>query len=92
MQPHAAPARTDADLTEDRQIHGNWIDFSQRYAHLILREQQLRGLIELDPTTRVNPDRDVLPTGQCLQNNVYPHIVLNTSPRCSLGEPVYRED
>ena len=50
----AIPPRRDADLTDDRQIQGNWIDSSHRCAHLI----------NLDPMTRVNPDKDVQSTGQ----------------------------
>ena len=60
----AIPARRDADLTDDRQIQGNWIDSSHRCAHPILQEPRLRDLIKLDPKTRVNPDKDVQPTGQ----------------------------
>ena len=60
----AIPARRDADLTDDRQIQGNWIDSSHRCAHPILQEPRLRDLIKLDPMTRVNPDKDVQPTGQ----------------------------
>ena len=60
----AIPARRDADLTDDRQIQGNWIDSSHRCAHPILQEPCLRDLIKLDPMTRVNPDKDVQLTGQ----------------------------
>ena len=60
----AIPARRDADLTDDGQIQGNWIDSSHRDAHPILQEPRLRDLIKLDPMTRVNPDKDVQPTGQ----------------------------
>ena len=63
------PARRDADLTDDRQIQGNWIDSSHeicdhRCAHPLLQEPRLRDLINLDPMTRVNADKDVQPTGQ----------------------------
>ena len=54
----------DADLTDDRQIQGNWSDSSHRCAHPILQEPRLRDLIKLDSMTRVNPDKDVQPTGQ----------------------------
>ena len=60
----SCPARKDADQTDDRQIQGNWIDSSHRCAHPILQEPRLRDLIKLDPMTRVNPDKDVQPTGQ----------------------------
>ena len=61
-----SPARRDADLTDDRQIQGNWIDSSYRCAYPILQEPCLRDLIKLDPMTRVNPGKDVQPTGQFL--------------------------
>ena len=32
-QTKCGPARKDADLTDDRQIQGNWIDSSYRCAH-----------------------------------------------------------
>ena len=38
------PARRDADLTDDRQIQGNWIDSSHRCAHSILQEPHLRNM------------------------------------------------
>ena len=63
-QQELGPARRDTDLTDDRQIQDNWIDSSHRCAHPILREPRLRDLIKLDPMTRVNPDKDVQPTGQ----------------------------
>ena len=63
-QQELGPARRDADLTDDRQIQGKWIDSSHRCAHPILQEPRLRDLIKLDPMTRVNPDKDVQPTGQ----------------------------
>ena len=59
------PCKEDADLTDDRQIQGNWIDSSHRCAHPDLQEPHLRDLIKLIPLTKVNPDKDVQPTGQC---------------------------
>ena len=44
----------DTDLTDDRQIHGNWRDSSRRCAHPILQEPQLRDLMKLAPMNRVN--------------------------------------
>ena len=63
-QQELGPAKRDADLTDDEQIQGNWIDSSHRCAHPILQEPHLRDLIKLNPMTRVNPDKDVQPTGQ----------------------------
>ena len=63
-QQELGPARKDGDLTDDRQIQGNWIDSSHRCAHPILQEPHLRDLIKLDPMTRVNPDKGVQPTGR----------------------------
>ena len=60
----AKTARRGADLTDDRQIQGNCIDSSHRCAHPSLPEPELSDLIKLDPMTRVNPDKDVQPTGQ----------------------------
>ena len=60
----SGPARKDADLTDDTQIQGNWIHSSHKCAHPILQEPHLRDLIKLDPMTRVNPGKDVQPTGQ----------------------------
>ena len=57
-------ARRDADLTDDRQIQGNWIDSSLRCAYPILQKPHLRDLMQLEPMTRVNPDKDVQPTSQ----------------------------
>ena len=39
-------------------------DSFHRCAHPILQKPHLRDLIKLDPTTRVNPDKDVPLTGQ----------------------------
>ena len=39
-------------------------DSCHRCSQPILQEPQLRELIKLDPMTRVNPDKDVQPTGQ----------------------------
>ena len=54
------PAKRGTDLTDDRQIQGNWIDSSHKCAHPILQELHLRVLIKLDPMTRVNPGKDTL--------------------------------
>ena len=35
-------ARRDADLIDDRQVKGNWVDYSHRCAHPILQEPRLR--------------------------------------------------
>ena len=56
--------RRDADLTDDKQIQGTWLDSSDRCARSILQEPHLRDLIKLDALTRVIPDKDVQPTGQ----------------------------
>ena len=63
-QQELVPARRDVDLTDYRQIQGNWIDSSHRCARPILQELRLRDLIESDSMTRVNPDNHVQPTGQ----------------------------
>ena len=63
-QKECGIAKKDADLTDDRQIQGKWIVPSYRCAHPILQELQLRELIILDPMPRVNPDRDVQPSGK----------------------------
>ena len=53
-QQELGPARRNADLTDDRQIQGDWIDSSHNCAHPILQEPHLGDLIKLDPMTRVN--------------------------------------
>ena len=57
------PAMREADLTDDRQDQGNWIDSSHGYAHLIPQKPHLRQLIKLDLMIRVDPDKDVQPIG-----------------------------
>ena len=49
------------DLTDNRQIQGNWIDLSHRSALPILQEPQLSDLIKLDPRAKL--DKDVQPAG-----------------------------
>ena len=43
------PAGRDTDLTDDRQMQGNWIDSSHRCARPILQEPQLRDLVSQIP-------------------------------------------
>ena len=58
------PAKVNSDLTDDRQFQGNWIDSFCRCAHPILQKPQREDTIKLDPMPRVDPDKDVQPTGQ----------------------------
>ena len=58
-QKECGLAKGNADMTDGRQIQGNWVDFSRKCAHPVLQEPHLRDLIKLDHMTRVNPEIDV---------------------------------
>ena len=57
-------ARKDADVTDIMSIQGNWVPTENRSIDNLLCAPHLRGLIHLDPMNKVNPDKDVAPTGQ----------------------------
>ena len=62
-QKECGHKRSDADLTGDKQTHGNWIAFSKRCAYPALEKSRFGNLIKLDSMTTVNSDKNILHIG-----------------------------